>query len=58
MILSTDVTQTAAVAGNKKEPSAKISLVEGSRNELLVRLLQTYSKHCMGVRNELVTGSV
>ncbi|GAA3734705.1 recombinase family protein [Leifsonia bigeumensis] len=38
MILSTEGTRAATSAGDKKEPPAKISLVEGSKDELLVPL--------------------
>ena len=47
-ILSTDGLQPAANAGQKEEPSAKISLVEGSREQLLVQYLELFLHEIRG----------
>lgn len=47
MILSTDVVRPITNTAQKEETPIGISLVEGSRDELLVRVLHNYSKDCV-----------
>ncbi len=64
MILSTAVVRPVAKAGQKEEPPAKISLVEGSRDELLVPLegleppTVSLGRNCSSIELQRLAGRV